>query len=119
MEAIFIFTNSLHEMVRVISWGRFYLEIVGDDMESRIFEIMGTMGSLIMCASSIPQIIKTYRTKCAAGLSGTYLTILIIGMSLILSYALHVQDKVFVIGNGISLSLTGILVVLWFRYRKT
>ena len=91
----------------------------GDDMESRIFEMMGSMGSLIMCASSIPQIIRTYRSKCVTGLSGSYLAILIVGMSMILSYALYVQDAVFILGNGVSLTLTGILVCLWARYRRT
>jgi len=86
---------------------------------ANIFEIMGTAGSMIMCASSVPQIIKTYRTKCADGLSGSYLAILMIGMTLILLYALSVRDVVFIFGNGVALLLTGILVGLWFRYRKT
>jgi uncharacterized protein with PQ loop repeat len=83
-----------------------------------IFEMMGTIGSVIMCASSVPQIIKTYRTKCVDGLSGSYLAILILGMSLILLYALYVKNIVFIFGNGLSLSLTGILVGMWFRYRQ-
>ena len=88
-------------------------------MEIRnIFEMLGTTGSLIMCASSVPQIWKTYRTKCADSLSGSYLAILMIGMTLILLYALHVKDIVFILGNGISISLTGILVGMWFRYRR-
>jgi uncharacterized protein with PQ loop repeat len=83
-----------------------------------IFEMMGTTGSMIMCASSVPQIIKTYRTKCVDGLSGSYLAILMLGMSLILLYALYVKNIVFIFGNGLSLSLTGILVGMWFRYRE-
>jgi MtN3 and saliva related transmembrane protein len=59
------------------------------------FQILGTTGSLIMCASSIPQIIKTYRTKSADSLSGSYLAILIMGMLLILSYALYRKDIVY------------------------
>lgn len=82
-----------------------------------IYEILGTAGSLIMCASSIPQIIKTYRTKSADSLSGSYLAILIMGMLLILSYALYRKDFVFIFGNVFSLLLTGILVGLWCRYR--
>ena len=53
-----------------------------------LFEIVGTTGSIIMCASSLPQLIKTYRTKCITGLSGTYLAILMIGMLFILSLSL-------------------------------
>jgi MtN3 and saliva related transmembrane protein len=85
---------------------------------ANIFEMMGTTGSLIMCASSIPQIWKTYRTKCIDGLSGSYLAILMLGMLLILIYALYVKNIVFIFGNGLSLALTGILVGMWFRYRR-
>ncbi|NBJ14834.1 MAG: PQ-loop repeat-containing protein [Dehalobacter sp. 4CP] len=83
---------------------------------TNIFQLLGTTGSLIMCASSVPQIIQTYRMKCADNLSGSYLTILMIGMTLILLYALHVKDIVFIFGNGISLTLTAILIVMRHRY---
>jgi len=83
---------------------------------ANIFQIMGTTGSLIMCASSIPQIVKTYRMKCADNLSGSYLAILMLGMTLILLYALHVKDIVFILGNGISLTLTAILIALRHKY---
>lgn len=83
---------------------------------ANIFQIMGTTGSLIMCASSIPQIIKTYRMKCADNLSGSYLAILMLGMTLILLYALHIKDIVFITGNTISLTLTAILVALRYKY---
>jgi len=83
---------------------------------ANIFQLLGTTGSLIMCASSVPQIIKTYRMKCADNLSGSYLAILMIGMTLILLYALHVKDIVFIFGNGISLTLTAILIVMRYRY---
>jgi len=88
-------------------------------METKtFFELLGTTGSLIMCASSIPQIWKTYKTKCAGGLSGTYLAILMIGMTLILLYALSVKDVVFIFGNGVSLTLTVILIGMWYQYNK-
>jgi len=37
--------------------------------------------------------------------------------SLIMSYALYQKDLVFIFGNALSLFLTGILVVLYWRYR--
>jgi len=82
------------------------------------FQLLGTIGSIIMCASSIPQIIKTYRTKAVDSLSGSYLAVLITGMLLILAYALYRKDIVFILGNLLSLFLTGILVGLWYRYRN-
>lgn len=81
-----------------------------------IFQLLGTAGSLIMCVSSVPQIIKTYKVKRADNLSGSYLAVLITGMSLILLYALHVRDMVFILGNGISLTLTVVLVVMRYVY---
>jgi MtN3 and saliva related transmembrane protein len=79
--------------------------------------MMGTTGSLIMSASSVPQIWKTYSTKCTDGLSGSYLAILMLGMSLIQIYAMYVNNIVIIFGNSLSLALTGILIGLWFRYR--
>jgi uncharacterized protein with PQ loop repeat len=85
---------------------------------AQFFGILGITGSLIMCTSSLPQLIKTYQTKCVNGLSATYLVILMIGMTLILSYALYRRDIVFIFGNVLSLFLTGILVTLYWRYRR-
>ena len=85
---------------------------------AHFFEILGITGSLIMCVSVVPQIIKTYRTRCSDGLSIYYLIILMTGMSMIMLYALYVKDMVFIFGNGLALLLTGILVVLWYRYRS-
>ena len=84
---------------------------------AHFFEILGIAGSLIMCASSVPQIMKTYRTKSVDSLSGSYLAILMTGILLVLSYALYKKDIVFILGNVLALSLIGILMVLWFRYR--
>jgi uncharacterized protein with PQ loop repeat len=85
-------------------------------MEINFYELLGTTGSLILCASAVPQILKTYRIKCADGLSGSYLIILLIGMSLIQVYAVHIGDMVFIWGNGMALVLTAILMGLWYYY---
>jgi MtN3 and saliva related transmembrane protein len=85
---------------------------------AHFFEILGIAGSLIMCVSAVPQIIKTYRTKCSDGLSISYLLILTAGMSLIMIYSLYVMNMVFIFGNGLALLLMGILIVLCFRYRR-
>lgn len=83
-----------------------------------MFEMLGTTGSLVMCASAVPQIIKTYRTKSSGDLSIIYLAILLFGMSLLQTYSLYVRDFVFIFGNTLSLLSTGTLIVLWFRYKR-
>jgi len=83
-----------------------------------IFETLGTTGSMVVCASAIPQIIKTYRTKSSGDLSILYLGILMFGMALLQLYSLYVRDFVFIFGNTLSVSSTGILIVLCFKYKN-
>ena len=85
---------------------------------SIMFEIMGTIGSLIICISALPQIVKTYRTKKADDLSISYLIILMFGMALMMIYALHIGDPIFVFGNSLSVLSTGVLIFLCLRYRS-
>jgi MtN3 and saliva related transmembrane protein len=83
-----------------------------------MFEIMGTIGSLIICISALPQIAKTYRTKKANDLSISYLMILMSGMTLMMIYSLHIGDLIFIFGNSLSVLSTGILIFLCLRYRN-
>ena len=83
-----------------------------------IFEFLGTMGSIIVCLSSLPQIIKTFRTKKVNDISILYLIILMFGMVMMMGYSIFVYDPVFIFGNALSLISTILLIILWFRYRK-
>jgi len=85
---------------------------------SLIFEILGTAGSLILCASAIPQIVKTYRTKSSGDLSIVYLATLMFGLMLLMVYSLYVRDFVFIFGNTLALLSTGTMIIFWFKYRK-
>ena len=85
---------------------------------SLIFELLGTAGSLILCASAIPQIIKTYRIKSSGDLSILYLITLMFGLMLLMVYSIYVKDFVFIFGNTLALSSTGGMIFLWFKYRE-
>lgn len=84
---------------------------------SALFETIGIMGALIICASAIPQVVKTYRVKRSRDLSIVYLSVLMLGMGLLQSYSVYVRDFIFILGNTLSMVSTGLLIVLWFRYR--
>lgn len=73
---------------------------------------------MIVSASVIPQIIKTYKTKKADDLSILYLGILTTGMVMITLYSLYVGNLIFILGNIWSVASTGILIVLCYRYRN-
>ena len=81
-----------------------------------VMEFLGVTGSLIICGSVIPQVIKTYRTKSARDLSITYLTTLMIGIVLLTIYSVYIRDMVFIFGNVLSLLSVVILIGLWRRY---
>ena len=79
-------------------------------------ELTGIIGSLIICGSIIPQVIKTYKTKSAHDLSIGYLSTLMAGMVMLMIYSLYVRDLVFIFGNTLSILSVGILMELWRRY---
>lgn len=83
-----------------------------------MFEIMGTIGSLIICISALPQIMKTYKTKKADDISIPYLLLLMFGMTLTMIYSIYTGDPVFIFGNSLSLFSVGILILLCLRYRS-
>ena len=85
-------------------------------MTATVFEFLGIIGSLIVCASVIPQVIRTYRTKSARDLSITYLCFLMTGLIFLMVYSLYVKDLVFIFGNALSMVSIGILMILWTRY---
>ena len=84
---------------------------------SLIFEILGTAGSLILCASAIPQIVKTNRIKSSGDLSIIYLATLMLGLMMLMVYSIYVRDFVFIFGNTLALSSTGVMILFWFKYR--
>jgi MtN3 and saliva related transmembrane protein len=86
-------------------------------MISFLFELLGVTGSLIVCGSVIPQIIRTYRTKSARDLSIAYLTTLMTGMLMLMAYSVHIRDFVFIFGNVLSILSIGTLIGLWRKYR--
>ena len=79
-------------------------------------EILGTVGALVICISAVPQVIKTYTTKSSGDLSILYLLMLMLGMVLLQIYSVGVHDFVFIFGNTLSMIMTGLLIIMWFRY---
>ena len=81
-------------------------------------EILGTVGVFVICISAVPQLLKTFTTKSSGDLSIIYLCMLMFGMILLQIYSISVEDFVFIFGNTLSMIMTGLLIVMWFKYRK-
>ena len=83
-----------------------------------LFESIGTIGTLIMCVSALPQILKTYKTKQCSDISILWLGALMTGMLLLQVYCIYLRDFVFLFGNTLSIVSTGVLIVFWFKYGR-
>lgn len=83
-----------------------------------MFEVVGILGSLIVCISACPQIAKTWKTKKANDLSIYYLLSLMIGILMITIYSIRLADVIFIFANTLSILSTGILIVFWFYFGK-
>ena len=79
-------------------------------------EMIGTVGALVICMSAVPQVIKSYMRKCTSDLSIIYLCMLMFGMVMLQIYSVSVKDFVFIFGNTLSMIMTGLLIIMWFRY---
>ena len=81
-----------------------------------MYELLGYLGTIIVCGSAIPQIIKSWRTKSTGDISLVYIASLVVGLSLIEAYAVHIKNPVFMVGNTVSLILSIVMLLLCVRY---
>ncbi|RJR43973.1 MAG: PQ-loop repeat-containing protein [Desulfobacteraceae bacterium] len=86
--------------------------------KSMLLDLIGTIGSLILCVSALPQIVKTYRTKSAGDISIVHLLTLFLGIILTTIYSFSTGDPVLIFGGSLSVVCTGILILLSFLYRE-
>ena len=77
-----------------------------------LFELIGTIRSLIVCISAFLQIAKTYKTKRVGDISITYLLTLFLGIVLTTIYSVHIGDPVLIFGSFLSVVCTGVLILL-------
>jgi len=81
-------------------------------------ELVGMTGTLIICLSIIPQILRVYKTKSARDLSIAYLSALMTGLVLLVIYSFYVGNLVFIFGNVLSLLSVVMLIILRRKYSK-
>lgn len=77
-------------------------------------EIIGFMAALLTTAAFVPQVVKTWKTKSADGLSlGMYL-IFCVGVLLWLIYGIAKQDLPVIAANAVTLMLA--MTLLYFKF---
>jgi len=86
-------------------------------MEFDATTALGLAAAVMTTAAFLPQAIKTWRTRQTRDISlGTFST-LCLGITLWLAYGFLIGDLPLLIGNGVTLVLAGMILVLKLRYK--
>ena len=80
--------------------------------------IIGSSAAILTMFSFIPQIIKALKTKSVKDVSLITLFQLSLGVSLWIAYGIHLNDKIIITANAITLSTLIILLYLYFKYGR-
>jgi MtN3 and saliva related transmembrane protein len=80
--------------------------------------LVGSIASVLVSSSFIPQIIKGYRTKHLNDVSYLLMILISVGMSLWIVYGIEKQDMVIVGANATTIALNMILLGLKTKYAK-
>jgi MtN3 and saliva related transmembrane protein len=78
-------------------------------------KILGLAAGTITSITFLPQVILIYKTKSAKDLSVNMLALLILGVSMWLTYGIIVKDVAIIYTNSMVLTMS--LVMLYFKYR--
>jgi MtN3 and saliva related transmembrane protein len=77
---------------------------------------LGIVAGTLTTLAYLPQVIKTWRSKSADGVSWSMLIILCLGISLWLVYGLYIHDLPVICANVVTLLLSSIILGLKIRY---
>jgi MtN3 and saliva related transmembrane protein len=78
--------------------------------------LLGLAAACCTTAAFVPQVVKTWKTRSTADLSLSMFLVLVIGVVLWLAYGMLLGDVPLIVANGITLILTGIILVFKLRY---
>ncbi len=79
---------------------------------------IGMVAGALTTASFVPQVIKVWRTRCAADISGGMFAAFAAGVLPWLVYGLLLGDVAIVAANGVTLVLALAILVLKIRYSR-
>lgn len=80
--------------------------------------MVGSIASVLVASSFIPQIIKGYRTKHLNDVSYLLMMLISVGMALWIVYGIEKQDVVIIGANTAAIALNMVLLGMKARYAK-
>lgn len=85
------------------------------DSSHRIIETLGFVAGTLTTLSFIPQVARAWRTRSTGDLSLTMLVAFTTGVALWLVYGVALMSWPVIVANGVTLLLSGFLLVLKLR----
>ncbi|MBU4345768.1 MAG: SemiSWEET transporter [Candidatus Omnitrophica bacterium] len=82
------------------------------------WSIIGSTAAVFTMFAFIPQIIKVLKTKSVKDVSLVTLLQLSLGVTLWITYGIHLKDAIIITANSITLVTLIILLCLYFNYRR-
>ena len=84
----------------------------------QLVNLVGIAASIFTAVSMLPQLIKLLREKKANDVSLGMLAVLLGGLCLWIWYGSIKDDKIIIISNAISLTISIVLAILTFKYKN-
>ena len=82
------------------------------------WKIVGIIAAICTTSGFIPQIIRGLRTKRLDDVSPVMCILLIFGLSLWLSYGIHIEDMIIIVANAFGVLFSVIIITLRFKYMR-
>ena len=82
------------------------------------WKIVGIIAAICTTSGFIPQIIRGIRTKRLDDVSPVMCILLIFGLSLWLTYGIHIEDMIIIVANAFGVLFSIIIITLRFKYMR-
>ncbi len=79
-------------------------------------DLLGYAAATLTTVAFLPQVIHTWRSRSAHGLSVAWLATFSVGVGCWLVYGVLTGSRPVIVGNGVTLALTALLAFLKWRY---
>lgn len=80
------------------------------------WKIVGIMAAVCTTIGFIPQIVKGIQTKRLDDVSPAMYILLMFGVSLWISYGIHLGDMIIIVANSVAASFSALILILRYKY---
>jgi len=80
--------------------------------------ILGTLAGTLTTVAFVPQVLKTWRSRCAKDISSGMFLIFTLGVLLWLVYGLYISSWPIIIANAITLILAGAILAMKVYFHR-